>query len=75
MSNQWNVEKVAKDLPANVKRWVLRGGAVPDAVWFGDYVYLKQRVDACMWRRSEFCERLADYLRAEPAHDKGEPKP
>ena len=63
MSDRWNVEKVAKDLPKDVRRWVLRGGAVPDAVWFGNYSYLKQRVDACMWRRSEVCERLAVYLR------------
>ena len=63
MSKRWDVEKVAAALPKDVKRWVVRGGAVPDAVWFGDYSYLKQRVDACMWRRSEHCEQLAAYLR------------
>lgn len=61
-----DLETTAKSLPKEVRRWVLRGGAVPDAVWFGDYSYLKQNAGACTWRRSEFCERLAQHLRAHP---------
>lgn len=58
MTDQRALVKLADDLPSDVRRWVLRGGAVPDAVWFGDYCYLKQRTGACTWRRSDVCERL-----------------
>lgn len=76
MSNPWVVHSAAKILPGDVHRWVLRGGAVPDAVWFGKWSHLKRmNEDGYTWRRTEFCERLAEYLRSPPTHDKGEPKP
>lgn len=56
--------KIADALPKDVRRWVLRGGAVPDAVWFGDYSFLKQSTSASTWRRSDVCERLAKHLRS-----------
>lgn len=34
MTDQRALVKLADDLPSDVRRWVLRGGAVPDAVWF-----------------------------------------
>lgn len=57
------IEALAKGLPADVRRWVLRGGAVPDAVWFGKYSYLKRMSGPSTWSRTELCERLAAYLR------------
>ena len=62
------LEAAARDLPANVRKWVMRGGAVPDAVWFGDWSHLKRHnEDGYTWRRSEFCERLKQYLKQHPA--------
>lgn len=60
-----DIRSVADGLPSNVRRWVLHGGAVPDAVWFGEYSYLKQpTTDGITWKRTEFCEQLAALLKA-----------
>jgi len=73
MSNPWVVHSAAEILPTNVRRWVLRGGPVPDAVWFGDWSHLKRmNNDGFTWRRSEFCDLLAAHLRAKPTQ---EPQP
>jgi hypothetical protein len=52
-------------IPKNVVRWILRGGAVPDEVWFGKFSYLKRmNDDGFTWRRSKACEKLEADIRA-----------
>lgn len=58
-----DLQKMIERMPAEVRRWVMRGGAVPDAVWFGNWVHLRQRnPDGITWSRTELCEQLKNRL-------------